>query len=93
MIFNDLLDVRLHFGRNVARRNLLEQRALSRCQVLTEFSLPLGDLVYGDRVQLWAVSAELSTKWKRNTHKAVNSGVDDWNLDLHSKRLILTLLE
>jgi hypothetical protein len=52
MVFNDLLNVRLHFWGNITSRNLFKQRALSRRQVLAEFTLPLGDLVYRDRVQL-----------------------------------------
>jgi hypothetical protein len=52
MVFNDTLNVRLHFWGNITSRNLFKQRALSRRQVLAEFSFPLGDLVYRDRIQL-----------------------------------------
>ena len=56
MIFNDLLNVCLYLGRNVTSGNLFKQCALGRRQVLTEFRLPLSDLVYWDRVQLQCVS-------------------------------------
>jgi hypothetical protein len=52
MVFNDLLNVCLHFRGNVTGRNRFEQLALSRRQVLAEFSLPLSDLVHRNRVQL-----------------------------------------
>jgi hypothetical protein len=48
MVFNDLLNVRLHFRGNITSRNLFKQCALSRRQVLAEFTLPLSDLVYRD---------------------------------------------
>jgi hypothetical protein len=64
VIFNDLLNVCLYFRRNVTSRNLLKQRALSCRQVLTEFSLPLCDLVYWDRVQLQHVSVRESAGCK-----------------------------
>ena len=93
VIFNDLLNACLHFRRNVTSRNLLKQRALSRRQVFTEFGLPLSDLVYWDRVQLQPVSVGRSAGCENSTYKAVNASVDDRNLDLHRKGLILTLLE
>jgi hypothetical protein len=52
VVFNDLLNVCLYFGRNVTSCNLFKERALSRRQVLTEFGFPLSDLVHWDRVQL-----------------------------------------
>ena len=52
VVFNDLLNFRLHFWGNITSRNLFKQCALSRRQMLAEFTLPLGDLVYGDRIQL-----------------------------------------
>ena len=55
VVFNDPLNVCFHFWGNIASRNLFKQRALSRRQVLAEFALPLGDLVYGDRIQLETV--------------------------------------
>ena len=55
MVFNDPLNVRLHFWGNITSRNLFEQLALSRRQVLAEFSLPFSDLVYRDRIQLRSV--------------------------------------
>jgi hypothetical protein len=61
VIFNDLLNVCLYFRRNVTSRNLLEQRALGRRQVLTEFGLPLSDLVHWDRVQLQHASVRRLT--------------------------------
>lgn len=60
MIFNDLLNVCLYFGRNVTSCNRFKQRALGRRQVLTELTLPLSDLVYWDRVQLKCVSRGVS---------------------------------
>lgn len=55
MVFNDLLNVRLHFWGNITSRNLFKQRTLSCRQVLAEFTLPLGDLVYRDGIQLGLV--------------------------------------
>ncbi len=55
MVFNDPLNIRLHFRGNVTSRNLFKQWSLSRRQVLAEFTFPLGDLIYRDRVQLQTV--------------------------------------
>lgn len=52
MVLDDLLDLRLELGGDVAGGNLLEERALCRRQVLAELSFPLGDLVDGDGVKL-----------------------------------------
>ena len=56
MLLNDLLDLGLELGCDRARGDLLQERALRRRQVLTELSLPLGDLVDGDGVELERVS-------------------------------------
>ena len=56
MVLDDLLDLRLELGSDRASRDLLQERALCRGQVLTELSLPLGDLVDGDGVELEKVS-------------------------------------
>ena len=55
VLLNDLLDLALELGRDVALRDLGEEGALGSGQVLTELSLPLGDLVDGDGVELEAV--------------------------------------
>jgi hypothetical protein len=52
VVFNDLLNVCLHFRGNVTSCNCFKQLALSCCQVLAEFTLPLSDLVDRNRVQL-----------------------------------------
>lgn len=52
MVLDNLLDLRLEFGRNRAGGDLRQERALCRGQVLTELSFPLGDLVDGDGVEL-----------------------------------------
>ena len=55
VVFNDLLNIRLHFRGNVTGCNRFKQLDVSRCQVLAEFSLPLSDLVHRNRVQLQPV--------------------------------------
>jgi hypothetical protein len=55
VVFNDLLNVCLHFRGSVTSCNRFKQLALRRCQVLAEFTLPLSDLVYRNRVQLQPV--------------------------------------
>lgn len=52
MVLNDLLDLGLDLGGDVADRDLGEELAVSRGQVSTELSLPLDDLVDGDGVEL-----------------------------------------
>ena len=51
VLLNDLLDLALELGRDVALRDLGEEGALGSGQVLTELGLPLGDLVDGDGVE------------------------------------------
>lgn len=51
MVLNDLLDLSLKLRVDVTLRNLAEERSLA-LEVLTEVSLPLGDLVDGDAVEL-----------------------------------------
>ena len=75
MLLNDLLDLALELGRDVALSDLGEESAVGRGQVLTELTLPLGDLVDGDGVE-----------------ETVDTSVDDGNLDLHGKGLVLALL-
>lgn len=55
MLLNDLLDLGLEFRGNVTSRDLLEESALGRGEVLTELSFPLGDLVDRDDVELQGV--------------------------------------
>jgi hypothetical protein len=93
MISNDLLNLCLNFRRDVTSRDLFKQRDLSRRQMLTELSLPFGDLVDRDRIQLQSMSASGSKSHKWGTYKTVDTSVDDRDLNLHSKRLVLTLLE
>lgn len=93
MIFNDLLNLRLNFRRDVTSRNLFKQRALCRRQMLTELTLPFSDLVNGDGIQLRRMSVGGSAGHKQGTYKTVDTSVDDRNLNLHGKRLVLTLLE
>lgn len=52
MVLNDLLNLGLDFWCDLTKRDLSEERALGSRQVFTEFTLPAGDLVDGDRVQL-----------------------------------------
>ena len=52
VVLDDLLDLRLELGCDRAGGDLLEERSLRRGQVLAELSLPLGDLVDGDGVEL-----------------------------------------
>jgi len=51
VLLDDLLDLALELGCDVTGGNLLEESILGGCEVATELSLPLGDLVDGDRVQ------------------------------------------
>jgi hypothetical protein len=51
VVLNDLLDLLLKLGGDVALRDLLEEGLLGRREVRAELSLPLGDLVDGDRVK------------------------------------------
>jgi len=51
VILHDLLDFLFHLGGDRSGRDFLEQRLLGRVQVGTEFSLPSGDLVDGDRIE------------------------------------------
>jgi hypothetical protein len=55
MVFNGLLNFRLNFRCDATSRDLFKQLALSRRQVLTELSLPFGDLLDGDRIQLQGI--------------------------------------
>lgn len=52
MVLDDLLDLALNLGRDLALRDLLEESGVRRSEVGTELRLPLGDLVDGDRVKL-----------------------------------------
>ena len=51
MLLNDLLDLALELGCDVALSDLGEKGAVGRGKVLTELSLPLGDLVDGNGVE------------------------------------------
>ena len=75
VLFNDLLDLALKLGCDVALGDLGEKGTLGGSQVLTELSFPLGDLGDGDGVE-----------------ETVDTSVDDGDLDLHGKRLVLALL-
>ena len=52
MLLDNLPDLALKLGGDVALRNLGEEAALGGSQVLTELTLPLGDLLNGDGVKL-----------------------------------------
>ena len=52
MLLDDLLDLLLNVGRDLARRDLLQQRLLRAAQVRAELKFPPCDLVDGDRVEL-----------------------------------------
>lgn len=52
MVLNHLLDLGLNLRRDLASRDLLQERSLCRGQVRAELSLPAGNLVDGDGVKL-----------------------------------------
>ena len=52
MVLDDLLDLGLKLRVDVTLGNLGEEGLLSGSEVLTELSLPLGDLLNGDGVEL-----------------------------------------
>ena len=52
MLLDDLLDLGLDLGGDVTDGDLGEEGAVGASEVSTELSLPLGDLVDGDRVKL-----------------------------------------
>ena len=52
MLLDDLLDLGLDLGGDVADGELGEEGAVGASEVSTELSLPLGDLVDRDRVKL-----------------------------------------
>ena len=52
VVLNDLLDLLLDLGSDLALRDLLEESAVGRGQVSAELSLPAGDLVNRDGVEL-----------------------------------------
>ena len=52
MVLNHLLDLALDLGGDRTLGDFLEEGTLGRSQVSTELSLPLGDLVDGDGVEL-----------------------------------------
>ena len=52
MLLNDLLDLALELGGDVASGDLLKELGLSGGQVSTELTLPASDLVDGDGVEL-----------------------------------------
>ena len=66
MLLDDLLDLRLNLGGDVALGDLLEESALSRGEVSTELAFPAGDLVDGDGVELEAVMALVRSKREDN---------------------------
>ena len=95
MVLDNLLDLRLNLRGNLALGDLLEESALSRGEVSTELAFPAGDLVDGDGVKLWGselVRCKRHVKASRATYKTVDTSVDDGDLDLHRKGLVLTLL-
>lgn len=51
MILDGFLDLTLKFWCHGTGSDLLEESSLGSCEVLTELSLPLGDLVNGDGVE------------------------------------------
>ncbi len=53
MVLDDLLDLLLDLGSDLSCGNLFEEWALSGSQVLTELSLPAGDLVNRYAVELY----------------------------------------
>ena len=52
MLLDNLLDLRLHLGGDLALCDLFEESSLCRGQVSTELSFPLDDLFDGDGVKL-----------------------------------------
>ena len=60
MVLNNLLDLSLELGGDVASRDLVEELGLG-VEVLTELSLPLGDLVNGDGVELYVLVSTRSS--------------------------------
>ena len=94
MVLDHLLDLALNLGGDLALRDLLEERALGGSKVRAEFTLPTGDLVDRDGVELGDIR-ELERKDDMNiagTYETVDAGIDDGNLDLHRQGLVLTLL-
>ena len=51
MVLNNLSDLALELGGNVALSDLGKESSLGGGKVLAELTLPLGDLVDGDRVK------------------------------------------
>ena len=95
MLLDDLLDLRLNLGGDVALRDLLEQGTLGGGEVSTELTLPARDLVDGDRVKLGEAElarVRVGAGKAEETYKTVDTGVDDGDLDLHGEGLVLALL-
>ena len=94
MVLNHLLDLALNLGGDLALRDLLKERAVGGSKVGAEFTFPTGDLVDGDGVELGDIR-ELERKDGMDitgTHETVDTSVDDGDLDLHGKGLVLALL-
>ena len=95
MLLDDLLDLRLNLGGDVALRDLLEQGTLGGGEVSTELTLPARDLVDGDRVKLGEAElarVRVGAGKAEETYKTVDTCVDDGDLDLHGEGLVLALL-
>ena len=58
MLLDDLLDLGLDLGGDVTDGDLGEEGAVGASKVSTELSLPLGDLVDGDGVELWRIRCD-----------------------------------
>ena len=95
MLLDDLLDLRLNLGGDVALGDLLEQSTLGSGEVSTELTLPARDLVDGDRVKLGEAElarVRVGAGKAEETYKTVDTCVDDGDLDLHGEGLVLALL-
>lgn len=99
MVLDDLLDALLHLICDLPALNLLEQLLLARRQMRAELRFPARDLVDRDRVKLWLVNhacqfavRDDSVRNRESTHKTVNAGIDDGDLNFGSHGLILALL-
>lgn len=95
MLLDDLLDLLLNVTGNVSGGDGLEESDLLGGEVLTELSLPRGDLIDGNRVKLYheRLSVQVRKIQKQDsTHETVDTSVDDGDLDLHGHGLVLALL-
>jgi hypothetical protein len=93
VLLDDALDILLGLGGDGTLGDLLEQSLLGAREMLTELALPTNNLLNRDRIELQDMSESGCHEEHRPTHQTVDTGVDDRDLDLGRKRLVLALLQ